>query len=80
MFKIKLISLILNRPIFRGTYRSIAQTYADGRISSEDISSPDSLRIGVERDQLFHFNGKIDDVRIYKRALNNAEVAYLATH
>jgi hypothetical protein len=59
---------------------SLAQTYADGRISSEDISSPDSLRIGVERDQLFHFNGKIDDVRIYKRALNNAEVAYLATH
>jgi hypothetical protein len=59
---------------------SLSQTYANGAIATEDISSPDSLRIGVERDQLFHFNGKIDDIRIYKRALNNAEIAYLAAH
>jgi len=59
---------------------TLSASFSSAAISTQNITSTDSLRIGVERDGLFHFNGKIDDIRIYNRALNNAEITWLASH
>ena len=47
---------------------------------AEKIVSPDPLRIGVDANLLNFFNGKIDDVRIYNRALSSSEITYLSNH
>jgi hypothetical protein len=50
-----------------------------GVISSCNYNS-NPLIIGAEPNQLGKWGGKIDEVRIYNRALNQSEITYLATH
>lgn len=46
--------------------------------SVNDLSNAESLRIGSESDDERSFHGKIDDVRIYRRALGSGEILALA--
>ncbi len=50
--------------------------------SSADTCSPSSLFIGRDwaTNQLYNFNGSLDDVRLYNRILSEQEITYLATH
>jgi len=50
--------------------------------SSADICSPSSLFIGRDwaTNQLYDFNGSLDDIRLYNRILSQNEITYLASH
>ncbi len=51
-------------------------------VSGSPYSGPTSnpnVRIGANRDELDHFNGMIDEVRIYDRALSDADIGQLHT-
>jgi hypothetical protein len=69
-----------------GRYTSTATTvFANGKLAGTDTtSSPkitvtnDELRVGTRSDGTQPFVGIIDDVRIYSRALTDAEIAALA--
>jgi concanavalin A-like lectin/glucanase superfamily protein len=37
-----------------------------------------TIAMGCREDQSFYFNGVIDEVRVYSRALSDAEIATLA--
>jgi hypothetical protein len=39
-----------------------------------------ALLFGKREGNFQYFDGKIDDIRIYNRALNETEISYLATH
>jgi hypothetical protein len=60
-----------------------ASLFVDGKLEGwvidskllQDVSCPDPLLIGVERNHFIYFAGSIDDVRIYNRALSGQEVA-----
>jgi len=60
---------------------STIRIYVDGveensdSIGSELLDTINSLRIGLERDNGFDFNGIIDDARIYNYALSTQEIA-----
>ena len=43
-----------------------------------DINTVDNVQMGKRADNDAYFLGLIDDVRIYNRALTDAEVAYIA--
>ena len=50
-------------------------------LTSSTPTSTNPVRIGVATvGNANFFNGKIDDIRIYNRALSQAEITYLATH
>lgn len=51
----------------------LVSTDTDSRILNND----QPIRIGGSDNPMFHFNGNIDDVRIYKRAFNAQEVMNL---
>jgi hypothetical protein len=38
------------------------------------------LKMGSRLSNFLEFNGKLDDIRIYNRALSQSEISYLATH
>jgi hypothetical protein len=38
------------------------------------------LLIGVDREKAYHFNGVIDEIRIYNRVLSQEEITYLANN
>jgi len=63
---------------------SIKAVYVDGLLAASDSTSIDALtsdrdgvRIGYPSDGTY-YDGLIDDVRLYSRALNSTEIAYLA--
>ena len=58
----------------------LAASYQSPLISTQNISSTDPLRIGVERNLLDYINGQIDEVRIYSRVLTNNEILFLFNH
>jgi hypothetical protein len=47
---------------------------------NDDFSNNYPLLIGTEREKSLFYNGIIDDIRIYNRALTPSEITYLATH
>ena len=58
----------------------INSSIIDQNLSIGNVSNPSSLKIGVERVLGNFFNGSLDDIRIYNRALTQEEISYLATH
>jgi hypothetical protein len=58
----------------------LVKYFYDERISSQNISSSDPLRIGNERLGANFFHGKIDDVGIWSRELSLEEIKHIATH
>jgi len=57
------------------TYRAI---YINGSLDISDNISDDTIRIGSRADSTpFYFDGTIDDVRIYNRALSAQEIQQL---
>jgi hypothetical protein len=56
--------------------------YGDGQLIGEDSSrvldTNDLVQMGRRADQTANFQGLIDEVRIYSRALSLAEIEYLA--
>ena len=59
-----------------GAADSATDTGTIGNVN--DLSNAVSLRIGSEPDSQYGFHGKIDDVRIYRRALGPSEILKLA--
>ena len=66
---------------------SFAQLYIDGTLVDEKESSPDftrmnmmNLYIGKFSDSWYPFNGLIDEIRIYNRALTSDEISTLAQY
>ncbi len=60
------------------------QWYGDGRLigsdSSRTLNTPDNVHMGKREDNDNYFPGRVDEVRIFDRALSDAEVASLAGH
>jgi len=58
--------------------------YGDGRLigsdSSRVLNTPDNVHMGKRADNQNYFPGRVDGVRIFNRALSDAEVAWLAGH
>jgi len=56
--------------------------YGDGRLISSDstlvLATPDNVHIGKRDDNENYWPGRVDEVRIYSRALSDAQVAWLA--
>jgi hypothetical protein len=73
------VGLVLNRT------NSTAQVFVDGNLDGtiidsnllQNLSCPDDLLIGVERNRVNFFTGTIDDVRIYDVAFSSNEVQQL---
>ena len=64
------------------TYSIYIDGFLDNSINT-NIVSTNSLRglmIGAYENGGEPFNGKLDDIRIYNRALSQSEITYLATH
>lgn len=59
-----------------GTADSATDTGTIGNVN--DLSSSQNFRIGAESDGERSFHGKLDDIRIYKRALGPSEIRLLA--
>lgn len=59
-----------------GVADSATDTGTIGNVN--DLGNALSLRIGAEPDNGYGFHGKIDDVRIYRRALGSSEIRALA--
>ena len=76
---------------FAGVFQpnGFVRLYIDGKLTAESlvapppvlVDSPAELRIGTRGDGLVgtYFNGSIDDMRIYGRALGDAEMANIAS-
>jgi hypothetical protein len=58
----------------------LVKFFFDERVSTQNITSNDPLRIGTERLSAYFFHGKIDDVGIWGRELSLEEIKYIATH
>jgi hypothetical protein len=64
---------------------STARVFIDGNLDGviadpkllQDLSCPDPLLIGVDRNYSVFFPGSIDDIRIYNRALSSSEIQQL---
>jgi hypothetical protein len=58
--------------------------YGDGRLMGSDssrvLNTRDQVHMGKRDDNENYFPGRVDEVRIYNRALSEAEVAWLAGH
>ena len=55
----------------------INSSLVDQNLSIGNVSNPSSLKIGVERSYGNHFNGKLDDIGIWNRALTEQEITDL---
>ncbi len=51
-----------------------------GSDSSRVLNTRDQVHMGKRDDNENYFPGRVDEVRIYNRALSEAEVAWLAGH
>lgn len=84
--------LCVETPLQKGSWYHIAVTYADGlfrlycdgRLESEQegvltLAEGESLYVGRKstEEQYFYFHGKLDDLRLYARALSADEVSAL---
>jgi hypothetical protein len=55
--------------------------YGDGRVvgsANRVLNTRDQVQMGKRADNQNYFPGRIDEVRIYNRALSGAEIAWLA--
>ncbi len=58
----------------------LVKSYFDERVSTQNITSSDPLRIGTERNSNNYFHGKLDDIGIWSKELSLAEIKYLSTN
>jgi len=61
--------------------RTTIKWYGDGHLAGSwdrDLNTLDNVQMGKRADNDNYFDGNLDDVRIYNRALSHEEVAYLA--
>jgi hypothetical protein len=58
--------------------------YGDGRLISSDsslvLATPDNVHMGKRDDNENYWPGRVDEVRIYSRALSDAQIAWLADY
>jgi hypothetical protein len=56
--------------------------YGDGRLIGSDstlvLVTPDNVHMGMRDDNTNYWPGRVDEVRIYSRALSDAQIAWLA--